>query len=144
MAERRRLEELRIDRSEAPEESPWQRRLLLLALSVVLGGTRPRDRDAPRPRLPGAPVVVSVMAESLLLALLGGVIGGGLAWAVADGYQTATMNWQSFSQVAFSLTVTPRLLAGGIAYALAMGFLGGIFPAVGAVRTPIVAGLRQV
>ena len=92
----------------------------------------------------GAPVVVSVMAESLLLALLGGVVGGGLAWAVADGYQTATMNWQSFSQVAFSLTVTPRLLAGGIAYALAMGLLGGIFPAIGAVRTPIVAGLRQV
>jgi putative ABC transport system permease protein len=102
MAERRRLEELRIDRSETPEESPWQRRLSLLGLSVVL------------------------------------------AWAVADGYQTATMNWQSFSQVAFSLTVTPRLLAGGIAYALAMGFLGGIFPAVGAVRTPIVVGLRRV
>ena len=92
----------------------------------------------------GGPVVVSVMAESLLLALIGGLVGGGLAWAIADGYQTATMNWQSFSQVAFSLTVTPRLLAGGIAYALAMGFLGGIFPAVGAARTPIVVGLRQV
>ena len=92
----------------------------------------------------GGPVVVSVMAESLILALVGGLLGGGLAWAIADGYQTATMNWQSFSQVAFSLSVTPRLLAGGIAYALAMGFLGGIFPAVGAVRTPITVGLRQV
>ena len=92
----------------------------------------------------GGPVVASVMAESLLLALVGGLLGGGLAWLVADGYQTATMNWQSFSQVAFSLSVTPRLLAGGIAYALAMGFLGGIFPAIGAVRTPITVGLRQV
>jgi putative ABC transport system permease protein len=91
----------------------------------------------------GGPVLVSVMAESLLLALLGGVLGGALAYAIANGYHTATMNWQSFSQVAFSLAVTPRLLAGGIAYALAMGFCGGIFPAVRAVRTPIAIGLRQ-
>jgi putative ABC transport system permease protein len=91
----------------------------------------------------GGPVLVSVMAESLALALLGGVLGGGLAYVVANGYQTATMNFQSFSQVAFQLTVTPRLLAGGIAYALAMGFWGGIFPAIRAVRTPIAIGLRQ-
>jgi len=88
-------------------------------------------------------VLVSVMAESLVLALLGGLVGGGLAYVVANGYQTATMNFQSFSQVAFQLTVTPRLLAGGIAYALAMGFWGGIFPAIRAVRTPIASGLRQ-
>jgi putative ABC transport system permease protein len=92
----------------------------------------------------GGPVLVSVMAESLLLALLGGVIGGGLAYVVANGYQTATMNWQSFSQVAFELTVTPRLLAGGIAYALAMGLCGGLFPAIRAVRRPIAVGLRDV
>lgn len=90
----------------------------------------------------GGPVLVSVMAESLLLALLGGLIGGGLAYVVADGYHTATMNWQSFSQVAFSLTVTPRLLAGGLVYALAMGLLGGIFPALRAVRAPIAVALR--
>jgi putative ABC transport system permease protein len=117
------------------------------ALNTMYSAVAARDREIATLRalgFQGAPVVVSVMAESLLLALLGGLVGGGLAWAIADGYQTATMNWQSFSQVAFSLTVTPRLLAGGIAYALAMGFLGGIFPAIGAVRTPIVAGLRQV
>jgi putative ABC transport system permease protein len=76
----------------------------------------------------GGPVLVSVMAESMLLALVGGLLGGGLAYVVADGYHTATMNWQSFSQVAFSLTVTPRLLAGGIR----------------AVRMPIALGLRDV
>ncbi len=92
----------------------------------------------------GGPVLVSVMAESLLLALVGGVLGGGIAYVIADGYHTATMNWQSFSQVAFGLAVTPRLLAGGIAYALAMGFCGGIFPAVRAVRTPIAIGLREI
>jgi len=92
----------------------------------------------------GGPVLVSVMAESLLLAFVGGLLGGGIAYAVADGYHTATMNWQSFSQVAFSLTVTPRLLAGGITYALLMGFCGGIFPAVHAVRVPIAIGLREI
>jgi putative ABC transport system permease protein len=91
----------------------------------------------------GGPVLVSVMAESLFLALCGGLLGGGLAWAVADGYQTATMNWQSFSQVAFQLSVTPRLLTGGILYALAMGFVGGIFPAARAVLTPVAVGLRR-
>ena len=88
-------------------------------------------------------VVVSVMAEALVLALAGGVAGGSLAWLVADGYQTATMNWQSFSQVAFTLTVTPRLLGAGISYALAMGFLGGIFPAVHAARMPVATALRR-
>jgi putative ABC transport system permease protein len=117
------------------------------ALNTMYSAVAARSREIATLRalgFQGGPVVVSVMAESLLLALVGGLLGGGLAWAIADGYQTATMNWQSFSQVAFSLTVTPRLLAGGIAYALAMGFLGGIFPAVGAVRTPITEGLRQV
>jgi putative ABC transport system permease protein len=117
------------------------------ALNTMYSAVAARSREIATLRalgFQGGPVVVSVMVESLLLALVGGLVGGGLAWAVADGYQTATMNWQSFSQVAFSLTVTPRLLAGGIAYALAMGFLGGIFPALGAVRAPIVVGLRQV
>jgi len=89
-------------------------------------------------------VLVSVMAESLLLALLGGSIGGGVAYLVANGYQTATMNFQTFSQVAFQLAVTPRLLVGGVAYALAMGICGGIFPAIRAVRAPIAMGLREV
>lgn len=90
----------------------------------------------------GGPILVSVMAESLALALIGGAIGGGIAYLVADGYNTATMNFQSFSQVAFTLTVTPQLLLGGITYALAMGLLGGIFPAIRAVRAPIAVGLR--
>lgn len=92
----------------------------------------------------GGPVLVSVMAESLLLAVVGGLLGGSIAYLVADGYNTATINFQTFSQVAFSLTVTPRLLFGGIAYALAMGFFGGIFPALRAVRAPIALGLRGV
>ena len=91
----------------------------------------------------GGPVVVSVLAESLCLALVGGLAGGALAWAAANGYETATMNWQTFSQVAFSLRVTPGLLAGGLAYAVVMGLVGGLFPAVRAARLPVASGLRQ-
>jgi putative ABC transport system permease protein len=92
----------------------------------------------------GGPVVVSVMAESLLLALLGGAIGGAVAYVGFNGFQTSTINWQTFSQVAFAFAVTPGLIAAGIAYALVMGMLGGLLPAVRAARLPIVAALREL
>ncbi len=90
------------------------------------------------------PVVASVLAESMLLALVGGVIGGLLAYAGFNGYQTATINWQTFSQIAFAFAVTPRLLAEGVFYALVMGFLGGLLPAVRAARLPVVTALREL
>jgi putative ABC transport system permease protein len=90
------------------------------------------------------PIVFSVLAESLVLALIGGAIGGGLAWAAFDGYQTSTMNFQSFSQVAFAFAVTPALLAKGLSYAVVMGLVGGAFPAIRAARLPVVIGLRQL
>src|SRR6185503_4784380 len=91
-----------------------------------------------------SPVIVSVLVESLLLSLVGGVIGGLLAWAAFDGYQTATMNWQSFSQVAFAFAVTPSLLIQGMSYAAVMGLLGGLLPAIRAARLPVVYALRQL
>ena len=92
----------------------------------------------------GVPVVISVLFESLLLSLVGGAIGGGLAYIGFNGYQTATLNWQTFSQVAFAFTVTPELLVQGVVYAMAMGLLGGLFPAVRAARLPIVNALREL
>jgi putative ABC transport system permease protein len=89
-------------------------------------------------------VVVSVLAESLGLAAIGGALGGLLAFAVFNGYQTSTMNFQTFSQVAFAFRVTPSLLAQGLAYALAMGLLGGLMPAIKAARLPISSALRQL
>jgi putative ABC transport system permease protein len=89
------------------------------------------------------PVIVSVIAESALVAIVGGVIGGLLAWGIFDGYQAATMNWSSFSSVAFAFAVTPPLLAAGIVYALLLGLVGGFFPALRAARQPIVEGLRD-
>lgn len=89
-------------------------------------------------------VVVSVMAESLALAAIGGAIGGLIAYVAFNGYQTSTMNFQTFSQVAFAFQVTPALLVMGLIYALLMGLIGGIFPAVRAARLPIPTALRQL
>ena len=77
-------------------------------------------------------------------ARIGGVIGGLAAYLAFNGYQTSTMNFQTFSQVAFAFKVTPELLALGLAYALAMGLVGGLLPAVRAARLPIPSALREL
>jgi len=89
-------------------------------------------------------VVVSVLAESLALAAIGGVIGGTLAYLTFNGYQTSTMNFSTFSQVAFAFQVTPQLLTMGVTYALMMGLVGGLFPALRAARLPIPSALREL
>jgi putative ABC transport system permease protein len=89
-------------------------------------------------------VVFSVLAESLALAALGGIIGGLTAYVAFNGYQTSTMNFQTFSQVAFAFRVTPQLLGLGLVYALLMGLVGGLFPAIRAARLPIPSALREL
>ena len=89
-------------------------------------------------------VIVSVLAESLALAAIGGAIGGVLAYVAFNGYQTSTMNFSTFSQVAFAFQVTPRLLGMGLTYALIMGLIGGLFPALRAARLPIPSALREL
>jgi len=90
------------------------------------------------------PVVFSVLAEAILLGIVGGVIGGAVAWLAFDGYQTATMNFQSFSQIAFSFAVTPQLLATALVISLVMGTLGGLLPAIRAATLPVVTALREL
>src|SRR5687767_5667146 len=89
-------------------------------------------------------VLVSVIAESMVLGLIGGAIGGAAAYIAFNGYQTSTMNFQTFSQVAFAFRVTPGLLAMGLFYALLMGLIGGLFPAIRAARLPIPVALREL
>jgi putative ABC transport system permease protein len=89
-------------------------------------------------------VVVSVLTESLVLGAIGGVLGGLAAYVAFNGYQTSTMNFQTFSQVAFAFRVTGDLLALGLIYALLMGLIGGLFPAVRAARLPIPSALREL
>jgi putative ABC transport system permease protein len=81
-------------------------------------------------------VLVSVLAESMVLGLIG--------YVAFNGYQTSTMNFQTFSQVAFAFRVTPELLGMGLFYALLMGLIGGLFPAIRAARLPIPVALREL
>ena len=117
------------------------------AINTMYTAVAARTREIATLRALGfssGPVVISVMAESVALAVVGGLLGGLLAYAGFNGYQTATINWQTFSQVAFAFRVTPALLVQGIAWAVVMGFFGGLFPAVRAARLPVATALREL
>ncbi len=86
-------------------------------------------------------VLASFLAESALIALVGGIIGALLALPI-NGIVTSTTNWASFSEIAFSFRVTPGLLLAGMAFALVMGLVGGYFPARRAARMAVVQALR--
>ncbi len=90
-----------------------------------------------------SPVLLSVLVEGMLLGLVGGAIGGVLAYFLFNGIETSTLG-ANFAQLAFSFRVTPGLLAEGLSFALLMGLLGGLLPALRAVRMPIAASLRQL
>lgn len=89
----------------------------------------------------GTPVVMAVMLETMLLALLGGVLGGFIAWAIFNGYSVATLG-ANFSQVVFQFKVSPELLWSGLKWALGIGLVGGLFPALRAARLPVTEALR--
>jgi len=91
----------------------------------------------------GSAVMISVMLEALLLSFIGGILGAIGAYLAFDGYRSATMNWQTFSQVAFAFDVTPSLMVGAIFYALFIGLVGGFFPAIRAARLPVALALRE-
>jgi putative ABC transport system permease protein len=89
-------------------------------------------------------VLISVLIESLGLGAIGGAIGAVAAYVAFNGYQTSTMNFQTFTQVAFAFRVTPELLGVGLFYALLMGLVGGLLPAIRAARLPIASALREL
>ena len=86
-------------------------------------------------------VLASFLAESAVIALLGGLAGGLLALPI-NGIVTSTTNWNSFSEVAFAFRVTPGLLVGGLIFSVVMGLVGGFFPAWRAARLQVVQALR--
>jgi ABC-type lipoprotein release transport system permease subunit len=88
-------------------------------------------------------VLLSFLFESLLLALAGGVIGCLLVWPI-NGLTTGTVNWQTFSEVAFAFRITPWLLLKGLAFAAALGLLGGMLPAWQASRLTPAGTLREL
>jgi putative ABC transport system permease protein len=89
-------------------------------------------------------VLISTIIESTLLALIGGVIGGALAFVVFNGFRVSTLAMGSFSQVVFDFAVTADLLTQGITVALIIGFIGGLLPALRAARLPVAQALREL
>lgn len=89
----------------------------------------------------GFPAFVGTLVESLILATLGGIIGATATYLIFDGFSTSTLG-ASFTQVVFSFKLSPALIAQGVILALAVGLVGGLFPAIRAARMPIVAGLN--
>ncbi|MBN6113183.1 ABC transporter permease [Xanthomonas bonasiae] len=89
----------------------------------------------------GVPVVISVMLEAMLLALVGGVLGAVLVWLIFNGHTVSTLN--GFNQFAFQFKVSPELVLSGLKWALAIGFIGGLFPAVHAANMQLAEALRE-
>lgn len=89
-------------------------------------------------------VLVSTIIESTLLALVGGLLGGALAYVVFNGFRVSTFNGNSFSQVVFDFAVTGDLLVQGIVTALIIGLVGGLLPALRAARLPVAQALREL
>ena len=89
-------------------------------------------------------ILFSTIIESTLLALVGGVLGGAIAYVAFNGFQVSTLNGASFSQVVFDFAVTPDLLINGLYAALIIGAVGGLFPAIRAARLPVAQALREL
>jgi putative ABC transport system permease protein len=116
------------------------------ALNTMYSAVAARTREIATLRALGfgsSPIVLSIMAESLALALAGGAAGAAAAYFAFDGFKAATINFQTFSQIAFAFSVTPQLLLSAVLWAAAIGLLGGFFPALRAARMPIAAALRE-
>jgi putative ABC transport system permease protein len=116
------------------------------ALNTMYSAVSERGREIATMRalgFGGPAVVFSFVLEALLISFVGGLLGC-LAVLRLNGYTTGAMNLQTFSHVAFAFMITPELLAQGIVFALLMGVLGGLFPAIRAASLPISHALREL
>jgi putative ABC transport system permease protein len=88
-------------------------------------------------------VVMALMIEGGFLAFLGGIIGCAVAF-YWNGYTTATMGFETFSEIVFQFSVTPRLVVEGLIFAVVVGLIGTLFPAIRASRLPVIAALKSI
>ncbi|WP_343628043.1 ABC transporter permease [Roseateles sp.] len=117
------------------------------ALNTMFAAVATRAREIATLRaigFPGLPVVVAVMLETMLLAALGGIIGGAIAYLLFNGHAASTMAAGSVGKLSFELRVSGQLLWEGLKWALAIGFIGGLFPAVRAASVPVTTALREL
>ena len=89
-----------------------------------------------------ANVLGAFLAESVFLGLTGGVVGL-VCGSFLQLFTISTLNWETFSELAFSFRLTPAIASYGMGFAAAMGFVGGLLPAVQASRLKIVEALRS-
>jgi len=116
------------------------------ALNTMYSAVSERGREIATMRALGfnaSSVVFSFLVEALLISFIGGVIGC-LVVLPLNGLTTSTMNFQTFSNLAFAFKITPDLLMKGIFFALAMGVIGGLLPAVRAASLPVATALREL
>jgi putative ABC transport system permease protein len=116
------------------------------ALNTMYSAVAARAREIATMRalgFGGGSVILSFMIESLLISLIGGVLGC-IVVLPLNGFTAGTMNWQTFSHLAFAFRVTPGLLVAGIIFALLMGLVGGVLPAVRAARLKVAHALREL
>jgi putative ABC transport system permease protein len=116
------------------------------ALNTMYSAVAERGREIATMRalgFGGGAVVFSFLVEALLIAFVGGVIGC-IAVLPLNGLTTGAMNWQTFSHLAFAFRITPVLLVAGIVFALLMGLLGGLPPAMRAAWRPVAVALREL
>jgi putative ABC transport system permease protein len=116
------------------------------ALNTMYAAVAERAREIATLRAVGFParsVIMSFVFEALFIALLGGLLGC-LVVLPINGLTTGTMNWQTFSHMSFAFRITPALLGVGVLFALAMGIMGGVPPAIRAARLPVASALRDL
>jgi putative ABC transport system permease protein len=114
------------------------------ALNTMYAAVGTRSREIATLRaigFGGFPVVLSIMIESLVLALVGGALGAALAYILFNNMAVSTLG-SNFTQVVFRFAVTPALVVDGLIIAVAIGMLGGFFPALRAARQPVTTALR--
>jgi len=118
---------------------------IFAALNSMYAAVATRSREIATLRaigFGGLPVVMSVMIESLVLAVIGGAIGALIAYLLFNNFSVSTLG-QNFTQVVFAFKVTPALVIRGLVIAVVIGMLGGFLPAIRAARMPVTTALRE-
>jgi len=116
------------------------------ALNTMYSAIAERGREIATMRAVGfssSNVILSFLFEALSISLVGGILGC-LAVLPLNGFTTNTMNFQTFANVAFAFKITFDLLLLGIVFALVMGVLGGMLPAIRAATRPVAVALREL
>jgi len=116
------------------------------ALNTMYSAVAERGREIATMRAVGFgawSVVLSFLFEALLISIVGGVLGC-LAVLPVNGWSASTMNFQTFSSLAFAFKITPDLLVNGVVFAMVMGVLGGMLPAIRAALRPVAPALREL